>query len=254
MEMDSKKKLKKNGAAAVILAFTALLALLAAGCGGGQAQEAAPVNAEGLKLPPGVVEQGGLAGDAPARVTPEVTAGSSSKESSTAASAPAAAADAVVLELEGGRFTLTKVTRVPDNGDVSSAAMREMKGDYLEFELSIENVSDDYLDLTEFEFRVWSPGIDTDDYAWNYPLGMPQGDNIISAVLLDQDDLSTITYKLKIGEVYDGGFLFFDLNPKSVQRNEAFDPEGATFSVYKARGDGSGEKADVSLSRLVREG
>ncbi len=201
-----------------------------------------------------MVEQGGLAGDVPERVVQEVTAEPSAKDPSTVADAPAAAADAAVLELEGGRFTLTKVTRMSDNGDVSSAAMREMKGDYLEFELSVENVSDDYLDLTEFEFRVWSPGIDTDDYAWNYPLGTPQGDNIISAVLLDQDDLSAITYSLKIGEVYDGGFLFFDLNPKSVNRNEAFDPEGATFSVYKARGDGAGEKVDVSLSGLVREG
>jgi hypothetical protein len=226
-----------------------LASLLAAGCGSNKAQEPAPVSEEGLKLPPGVVEQGGLPADAPERVVQEKTT-----TTSTANAKASAPATSTTLDLEGGRFTLTKVTRMTDNKDVTSAAMREMKGDYLEFELTVENTSDDLLNLGEFEFRVWSPGIDTDDYAWNYPLGKPDGDNLIAATLLDQDNLTPVTLNLKIGEVYEKSILFFDLNPKSVHRNDAFDPEGATFSIYKARGDGAGEKAEVSLSGLVKEG
>ncbi len=244
--------IRKNGkspALAWVLALLTAACLLAAGCGSEKAQEPAPVSEEGLKLPPGVVEQGGLPDDPPERVVQEKTA--IAEVAGTAASESSAAA---VLDLEGGRFTLTAVSRLEDNQDVTSAAMREMGGDYLEFEVSVENISDDYLDLTEFEFRVWSPGIDTDDYAWNYPLGRPGGDNLIIATLINQDDLSTLTYRLKIGEVYEDALLFFDLNPRSVYRNDAFDPEGATFSVYKARGEGSGEKAEVSLSGLVKEG
>lgn len=244
--MPDKKKNGKSAVPAVVPALLAVVALILAGCGGGQAQEPAPVNAEGLKLPPGVVEEGGLPEDAPERVVQERVEVPTQSAAATSAEA--------VLELEGGRFTLTTVTRLTDNQDVTSAAMREMDGDYLEFELTIENVSDDYLDLTDYEFRVWSPGIDTDDYAWNYPLGRPGGDNLIIATLINQDDLSALTYELKIGEVYEDALLFFDLNPTSVRRNDAFDPEGATFSIYKARGGGAGEKAEVSLSGLVKEG
>lgn len=243
------EELKKKKATAIILALAMMLALPAAGCGGEEAQQPAPVNQEGLKLPPGVVEQGGLSADAPERVVPERTVTAETTSSGAADSASAAA-----IELEGGRFTLTSVTRMTDNQDVTSAAVREMEGDYLELELTIENISDDLLDLSEFEFRVWSPGIDTDDYAWDYPLGMPEGDSLIAATLLDREDLSAVAFNLKIGEAYEGSFLFFDLNPKSVYRNDAFDPEGATFSVYKARGDGAGEKSEVSLSGLVKEG
>ncbi len=228
-----------------------LASLLAAGCGSGKAQAPAPTSEEGLKLPPGVVEQGGLPADAPQRVVPENTATASTANANASASASTASA---TLDLEGGRFSLTKITRMTDNKDVTSAAMREVKGDYLEFELTVENTSDDMLNLGEFEFRVWSPGIDTDDYAWNYPLGRPDGDNLIVATLLDQDNLTPVALSLKIGEVYENSILFFDLNPKSVHRNDAFDPEGATFSIYKARGDGAGEKAEVSLSGLVKEG
>jgi hypothetical protein len=228
-----------------------LASLLAAGCGSNQAQEPALVSEEGLKLPPGVVEQGGLPADAPERVVQEKT---TTTTTSTANAKASASVTSTTLDLEGGRFTLTKVTRMTDNKDVTSAAMREMKGDYLEFELTVENTSDDLLNLGEFEFRVWSPGIDTDDYAWNYPLGKPNGDNLIAATLLDQDNLTPVTLSLKIGEVFEKSILFFDLNPKSVRRNDAFDPEGATFSIYKARGDGAGEKTEVSLSGLVKEG
>lgn len=242
-----------SGKRGIILAtvLIVLASLLAAGCGSKQAQSPALVSEEGLKLPPGVVEQGGLPADAPERVVQEKNTTTTTTTANASASASTTSA---TLDLEGGRFTLTKITRLTDNKDVTSAAMREVKGDYLEFELTVENISDDMLNLGEFEFRIWSPGIDTDDYAWNYPLGRPDGDNLIVATLLDQDNLTPVTLSLKIGEVYENSILFFDLSPKSVHRNDAFDPEGATFSIYKARGDGAGEKAEVSLSGLVKEG
>ncbi len=221
----------------------ALISLLWMGCRNGSSPETVPVGPEGIKLPPGVVEQGGLPDDAPVRKPAEAEEAASGKEKKS-----------VSLEVGGGRFTVTSAVRKDDNSSVASEALREVSGDYLELELTVENISDDLLDLKEFEFRLWSPGINTEDYAWKYPLGKPVGDNLIAAVLLQQEDLAPVDFRLKVGEVLEDCLLVFDLNPKSVRPNPGFDPAGATFSVKKTRGEGSGEKAEISLEDMVREG
>ncbi len=226
---------------AAMAALASALVLLASGggCGKSGSAESVPVGPEGIKLPPGVVEQGGLPADAPSR-------------DDAGGKGLAAAEESAVLEAGGGRFTVTAATRRQDNSSVASEAIREVGGDYLELELVVENISDDLLSLSDFEFRLWSPGINTDDYGWRYPLGRPVGDNLIASVLFLQEDLKTVDFPLKVGEVLEDCFLLFDLNPKSVRVNPGFDPAGATFSVKKVRGSGSGEKGEISLDGLVK--
>jgi len=232
--------MQKIGRAAAF-ALLALCMTIAAGCGGNSGKEPTPLGPQGTKLPPGVVEQGGLPSEAPQREQAAPSGGET-------------AAARAVLEVGGGRFTVTGVTRHDDNATVASQSVRETAGDYLEVEIEVENISDDLLDLSQFEFRLWSPGIDTEDYPSRYPLGRPVGDDLIAAALLQQEDLSPAGFSIKIGEVLEDCFVFFDLNPKSVHPNPGFIPADATFGVYKARGEGAGEKAEISLDGLVKEG
>jgi|GEM_PF-3119557 len=225
----------------LLVAALATALALTPGCGGQQGGEPVPLGPQGMKLPPGVMEQGGLPSEVPQRGQAAPASGET---------APARA----LLEVGGGRFTVVGIVRHQDNSAVASAALRQTDGDYLEVQLAVENISDDLLDLSQFEFRLWSTGINTDDYPPRYPLGRPSGDNLITASLLQQEDLSPVGFSIKIGEVLEDCFVYFDLNPKSVHRNAGFDPAGATFGVYKARGEGAGEKAETSLDGLVTEG
>ena len=43
-------------------------------------------------------------------------------------------------------------------------------------------------------------------------------------------------------------FLYFDLNPKSVARNEGVTREGTNLVFYKMRGDDSGDKVEINLA------
>ncbi len=222
----------------LLILLAATLAL--AGCGENASQEQVPTTEEGLKLPPGVVEQGGLSETPPSRQEEKKESESKSR--------------GVTVDLRGGRFTVDAVYRLKTNKDVASSAVRLADGDYLEVRLFVENVGDDLLDLKQFEFRLYSPAIDVDDYSWNYPLGRPVDDHLISTQLISREDLAPVTFSLKIGEVYQEGILFYDLNPKSVKRNEGFTPDSAALIIRKVKGAGSGEQLYVPLGGLVQEG
>jgi hypothetical protein len=135
-------------------------------------------------------------------------------------------------------------------------------GDYLEVELAVENAGGDLVGLSEYSFRIWSPGISADQYEEYYgrngTYGMYVSDNMISAVLLDYANLQPAAYKLKMGEKVDGTFLFYDLSPKSTARNEGVTKEGTNLVIHKLRGDAAGEEVEIKLAadnqtRAVKE-
>ncbi len=223
-----------------ILLIFVMSTLAISGCGESANPEQVPTTEEGLKLPPGVVEQGGLPESPPPR-----TEGKRETE---------AKPKGVTVDLRGGRFTIDAVYRLKTNKDVASSAVRLADGDYLEVRLIVENIGDDLLDLRQFEFRLSSPAIDIDDYNWNYPMGRPVDDYLISTQLISKEDLAPVTFSLKIGEVYQDGILFYDLNPKSVRRNEGFSPDTAALVIRKVRGEGAGEQLSVPLAGLIQEG
>ena len=129
-------------------------------------------------------------------------------------------------------------------------------GDYLEIELAIENVGDELVDLSQYSFRLESPGIEADEYLPYYGdvgyLGKYVSEHAISAVLLDYADLTPVLYKIKRMEVLEGVFLFFDLNPQSTEENGVFSTDIANGDAYlvirKVRGSDYGEEVRISLT------
>lgn len=248
------KKSRRSGIAqfATKLMFAALLmsslALGLVSCG-----EEASQHSEGeseAKYPPGTTEEmlvettgtgdGDLELDEPA---------GEQEESGSREPAPVPEASG---ELAGARFTVIAATRPDSNAGVLTSGQREVSGDYLEVELVIENTGDDLVDLSQFSFRIWSPGIDADQYEDYYGRNGTFGEyvdaNIISAALLDYATLQPAAYMLKMGETVDGVFLFYDLNPKSTAENEGVTKEGTNLIVHKLRGDDAGEEVEINLS------
>lgn len=239
------RKIRKAILAAICTVL--VVALVASGCGAKETGQPVPVTDEGLKLPPSVVEAGGLPNVEPERTdAKQITTGTTENTATSTSRGE-------VRDFGGCRFTISKVSRLKENGDVSSSQVRKVKGDYLEVELVLENIGDDFLDPRYFEFRIKSPGIETETYSWDNPFGRSVDDNTISTTLLDNENLTPVNFSLKIGEVYDKGFLFFDLNPKNVSKNTNFVSETATLIIYKLRGEGSGEKEEISLAGLIVE-
>jgi hypothetical protein len=155
-------------------------------------------------------------------------------------------------DLAGARFTVVAATRPDSNADVLSSSQREVPGDYLEIELTVEGVGDDIVDLSEYSFRIWNPGIPGDQYEDYYGKNAVYGkyisENMISAVLMDYATLQPSPYKLKIGEIVDGLFLFYDLNPKSTARNAGVTKEGTNLIIHKTSGDDAGDEVEINLS------
>ncbi|NPV59717.1 MAG: hypothetical protein HPY75_08640 [Actinobacteria bacterium] len=156
------------------------------------------------------------------------------------------------VELAGVRFTVVEARRRDSNDTVLSAGQPEVPGDYLEVEILAENVSDGVVDLSEFSFRLWSPGIDAGSYEGYYGadprFGRYVSDNMVSLVLLDYATLQPASRKLKAGEPLEGAFLFCDLNPSSVARNQGVAKDNTNLVVRKLRGDGAGEEAEINLA------
>jgi flagellar basal body-associated protein FliL len=233
------------------VACLSILALLAASCG--NKTESTQKPADEQKYPPGTSEEmltettgsGGLSLESEGE-KPKAEEEKEKSEGSTAT------IDTAAVDLAGARFTVIEATRQDSNADVLTSGQREVPGDYYEIELLIENVGDDIVDLSEYSFRIWSEGIDADLYEDYYgrdgTLGKYVSENMISATLLDYTTLQPAAYKLKMGESVDGVFLFFDLNPKNVARNEGVTKEGTNLVFYKARGDDSGEEVEINLA------
>jgi hypothetical protein len=136
---------------------------------------------------------------------------------------------------------------------VISSSGREVAGDYLEVELTIGNVATDHLvDLSEYEFRLSSPGIAADSYYAYYgevgTYGKYVSENVISGTLLDYSTLQPVAYKVKVGETVSKVFLFYDLNPENVGKNPNVTKDNTSLVIYKASGTDYGEKVTIPLA------
>jgi hypothetical protein len=249
--VDAEMKRMRAGSRFLILITSVCLcalAILAVSCG--NETESSQPYADTQKYPPGTSEE--MLTETTGGGEVALGSGEEKTEAEKTNGGNTAPSDAAAVELAGARFTVIEATRQDSNADVLTSGQREVPGDYLEIELQIENVGEDIVDLSEFSFRIWSEGIDADLYEDYYgrdgTLGKYVSEHMISATLLDYTTLQPALYKLKMGESVDGIFLFFDLNPKNVARNDGVTKEGTNLVFYKARGDDSGEEAEINLA------
>jgi len=228
-----------------VIAVMSILVLSLASCGGSDEDSSRPAG-EDIKLPPGISEESleETTGSGSLALQGEEEAAEEQEETPTTSATTGISAD-----LEGARFTVVAATRPESNEDVTSSGQRVVEGDYLEVELAIENIGDELADLSDYSFRLWSPGIDANQYEDYYgrdgTYGKYISDNIVSATLLDYVTLQPVGYKLKKGEIVDGVFLFFDLNPQSTARNEGVTKDSTNLIVHDTS---SGEEVEINLA------
>jgi hypothetical protein len=231
-----------------VLVALGLAAVGAASCGSSATSKSATGNS--VKTPPGV-SQTQAASTTPASATsPTASSGTtpSTSDAQSQTKTPANAADLV-----GGRFTVVNATRPDTNKSAISSSQREVKGDYLEVEFTIQNVSTDHLvDLSEYSFRLQSPGIAASTYEDYYgtvgTYGAYVSDHVISASLLSYSDLAPVTYQVKVGELVDKVFCFFDLNPENVARNPNVTKDNTNLIIRKVSGTDYGDQVSIPLA------
>jgi len=228
-----------------------LAVTVVASCGTDSAQEA-KTDESATKLPPGVteadLEEATTEGEpGPVEDGADEEGGEQDESAPPAPASPGASADLV-----GGRFTVTSASRQESNSDILSGDMREVNGDYLEVEFEIQNVGDDLIDLSHYSFRLDSPGIAantySDYYGNNCTFGAYVSENVISATLLDYATLQPVGFLVKKGELVDHVFLFFDLNPESVARNEGVTRDNSKLVIRKVEGSDYGEEVEIPLA------
>ena len=223
-----------------------LTAVSLASCGGAGAEKKSKSST--VKTPPGVTES---QIDQSSATSSSSTGASNQSESTTPTQTqqktPSASADLV-----GGRFTVVNATRPDTNKSVISSSAREVKGDYLEVEFTILNVGTDNIDLSQYSFRLESPGIAADTYSDYYgdtgTYGKYVNEHEISATLLDYANLQTVAYKVKVGELIDKVFCFFDLNPNNVARNAGVTKDNTSLVIRKVSGSDYGDEVKIPLT------
>ncbi len=238
---------KRTGALAAGLIFVlTVLAVSSCGSGGKDSSD----TASSAKLPPGTTAE------SVERTSVSSSGGSSGNVSSSADAKKSSAASSSHQEgvtLEKVNFTLTKVTRTDSNSAVVSGNARELEGDFLQIELTINNASGGLVKLNDFSFRLYSPAIDASSYEEYYGGTTTYGGyvkkNTISAALLSESSLQRADYVLRDGETVDEVFLFYDLNPLSIDTNDAFGLQGAELIIYDTA---TGKSVSVSLAGFAR--
>jgi hypothetical protein len=258
--------MRRNGILIVILSLLLLLSIGLVSCGGND-EDAAETLEGGTKLPPGMteeeLEEGKSAEDSASEdggiklsIGEDEGEDGEGEEEQQESQEPDVSSSGSSADLAGARFTVVDAPRNDSNKKVLRSGEREVTGDYLEVELAIENVGDELVDLTQYSFRLESPGIDANDYNDYYGevgvFGKYVSKHVISAVLMDYADLMPVVCKLKIGEALEDVFLFFDLNPLSTAKNEGFTKDNANndtnFIIRKVRGNDAGEEVKLSLA------
>ena len=246
MTIEKVGRLRKTGMLIAVITLLLILAVSIVSCGGKNKSTAGKSESD-QKLPAGMTEK-------------ELEEGKSSKDSksedaksdSSAAQQSAAQSPTASVDLSEARFTVVSAIRNDSNKKVLVSGQREVLGDYLEVELAVENIGDELVDLTQYSFRLESPGIGADTYRDYYgsdsPFGRYVSGHIISAVLLDYEDLKPVGYKLRIGEKLESVFLFFDLNPLNTARNEGVTKDNTKLIIRKVRGSDSGEEVEIGLA------
>jgi hypothetical protein len=200
------------------------------------------------KLPPGATATEAQSTTATEAQSTAATAAQSTTATQTTASAPSAAAD-----LAGAHFTVVSATRPNTNKSVISSSQREVPGDYLQVELTIQNTGAyGLIDLSQYSFRLQSPGIAADTYSDYYgttgTYGAYVSTNEISATLMDFANLQPVTYKVKVGETVDKVFVFFDLNPETNAKNAGVTKDNTQLIIRKVSGTDYGTQVAIPLT------
>lgn len=245
---------RKTCACLCIALALALMAVGLASCGG---TEKADTSEETVKLPPGASTSSSTSTsttekESASSSSSKTTSGEVEEEESSDSETATATPDASAV-LGGAKFTVVGATRPDSNSSVTSSSGREVKGDYLEVALTVDNAATDYMvDLSEYSFRLYSPGIQAGTYSSYYgdtgTYGAYVDENEISASLLDYSTLSEVSYLLKVGESVEQLFLFFDLNPENVGTNPGVTKENTVLVISKVSGDEYGTEVTIPLA------
>jgi len=251
---------KRVGFGVCIVIVGLLPVLLLASCGG--SSTGSSTKSTSAKLPPGVTQSEPSSATSPTSSS-SATQGSatqstdsSSSQSQTSGSTgqqSTAKTPSLSAVLGGTKFTVVSASRPTTNQSVVSSSGRAVDGDYLEIELTAQNVATDYLtDLSEYSFRLYGPGINADSYYSYYgdtgTYGKYVDEHEISASLLAYSDLQAVAYKLKVGETVDKVFTFFDLNPDNVGKNPNVTKDNTSLVIYKTGGLDSDTQVSIPLA------
>jgi hypothetical protein len=246
MTVDKGGRSRKTG---FLLTSIALLLVLAVGivsCGG-TSKSTSGKSSGTTKLPQGMTKKDMQSKKTTGNLTSSQTQSASSSAQQQKASTPTNSAD-----VAGARFTVVNALRNDSNKKVISSDQREVLGDYLEVELTVENIGDKLVDLTQYSFRLKSPGIEADTYSDYYGgpslYGTYVSGHTIGAALLDYSNLKPVDYKLRKKEKLDSVFVFFDLNPLDTVRNEGVTKDNTNLVIRKVQGSNSGAEGEISLS------
>jgi hypothetical protein len=243
----TKRGYRLVGIGVCLAAALALTVVGLASCGGSTSKKS--TNSSTTKLPPGATTE--------AQTTAQSTAASSQPASSatggstttqTTQTNPSASAT-----LAGAQFTVVNATRPNTNQSVISSSARAVPGDYLQVELSIfNNGADGVVDLSQYSFRLQSPGIAADTYSTYYgntgTYGAYVDTNEISGTLMDFTNLAAVTSKLKVGETLDKVFVFYDLNPLTNAPNAGVTKANTQFIIHKTSGTDYGTQVAIPLA------
>jgi len=235
-----KKSSKGRSAILPVLVLLAAVALMAASCGSGKSSSDS--SASTTKLPPG-------ADSSSSSDTTSTTTTQTDQTTSTTQSSNSSSSTQKTVSLDGINFTVTSATRATNNKVVVTSSSRQVDGDYLEIGLTIENASSAMAALSDYSFRLYSPGITASQYDDYYgdtgTYGKYVSSHVISASLLDLSSLQTITYTLRKGEKVEELFCFFDLNPQSTTKNESVTKDNSNLIIYDTE---TGDKVEVNLA------
>jgi hypothetical protein len=236
-----------------IVVALAAMSLFLVSCGGAKVQTKSKSGGT-EKLPPGVTQnqvEGSSSASSSAtsssNQTQSATQGTTSTQQTTAT--PSASAD-----LTGARFTVVAATRRSNNQTVTSSNGLARPGDYLEIEFTVFNTgaTAGLVDLSQYSFRLTSPGIAAGTYSTYYgstgTYGAYVDANEISGTLLNYSDLSPAAYKVKVGETITKVFLFYDLNPLTNAPNTGVTKGNTSLIIYKTSGTDYGDEVTIPLT------
>ncbi len=255
--MSGKEKAHRRDIKAVISALTLIAAALCVvSCASGSNN--AIRKSTTVKKPPGITQSVSQSSKSEGSDVSEAAGDSSKEEVSTEETAQendkgsSATTPKTSVNLLGVIFTVINATRPDSNSSVISSSSREVKGDYLEIELEITNSSADLAQISDYAFRLSSPGIVASNYYDYYGdiglYGRYVSSHVISGTLLDYSTLNSVSGKLKIGETLSDVFLFFDLNPKRAGKNPNVTKENTELVIKKVSGSGYGTTVRISLT------
>jgi hypothetical protein len=239
--------------------LAAVITLTAASCGSGTSSSSSAQTS--TKLPPGATTTSQEAStstsqstDSQSTQTNTQTQQQTTSQTTAQTTAQTTTTPKATADLSGARFTVVTATRPSSNEMVTSSNDRQENGDYQQVELTVENVNDELVDLSNYSFRLYSPGITASQYDDYYgtvgTYGAYVSKHVISATLLDISTLKSVSYKMKIGEKLEDVFLFFDLNPQSTAKNTSVAKDSTNLVIYDTN---SGEDVEISLAGYADE-